>query len=426
MDILTSCFLIGVLILLGAVTVSVAVLRRYVDYGVDPAILDTFQARLRVWWILFGSIACAFMFGPLATILLFFVLSIAVLREYITLTPKSPVDHQALFWIYVFFTPLQFILIGINPDWFEALTGLPPYRFFSVLLPGYVFLILPGFMATADDPKRFLERIAKLQLGLIICVYSLSYAPALLTMQLPKSATPETTATSGILDQGLENVVIETLTPTISTTIDKTLAVTTNNPSLASVESSPGSQHPDHSKPIDLVIPLSLLSTDRSADKSTNGATAEISVESKSHRILPAMSGQHFRLLFFFVVIVQFGDVFQYLWSQLPTRHPVAPKINATRTWEGVFGGAVTAALLGVALWYFTPFPKWWQAGLIALVTALLGFCGNMTMSAIKRDRGVSGYGSLIQGHRGLLDRIDSLCFAAPVFYHLAWLFSRS
>lgn len=422
MDILTSCFLIGVLMLLGAATIGVVALRRYVDYGVDPAILDTFQTRLRVWWILFGSIACAFMFGPLATIFLFFILSIAVLREYITLTPKSPVDHQALFWIYVFFTPLQFILVGINPDWFEALTGLTPYRFFSVLLPGYVFLILPGFMATADDPKRFLERIAKLQLGLIICVYSLSYAPGLLTMQLPKPETPETTITSGILDQGLENVVIETLTPTISTTIDKTLAVTTNNPLIAHVEPTEKNLL-GHSETVDVKIPLSTLSTDHPEQKANQNLHSNDSVF--QHRIIPTMSGRHFRLLFFFVVVVQFGDIFQYLWSQIPMRHPVAPKINTTRTWEGVFGGAVTAALLGVALWYFTPFPKWWQAGFIALITALLGFCGNMTMSAIKRDRGVSGYGSLIQGHRGLLDRIDSLCFAAPVFYHLAWLFSR-
>ncbi|GHT17777.1 hypothetical protein FACS1894189_4330 [Planctomycetales bacterium] len=123
--------------------------------------------------------------------------------------------------------------------------------------------------------------------------------------------------------------------------------------------------------------------------------------------------------------MVQLGDVFQYLWSHASRRHTVAGQINATKTWEGVLGGAMTTALLGVALWYFTPFPKWWQAGLIALAASLMGFAGNMTMSAIKRDRGVSGYGTLIQGHSGFLDRIDSLCFAAPVFYHLAWFFGR-
>ncbi|MDR2439097.1 MAG: phosphatidate cytidylyltransferase [Planctomycetaceae bacterium] len=375
MDILTSCLFIGVLVLLVAATVAIRALRCYVDYGVDPAILDTFRTRIRVWWLLFGLLAVAFICGPLVTTLFFVILSTVILREYITLTPKSPADHQTLFWIYFFFTPLQFIMVGINPDWFVSHTGLVPYQFFSILLPGYVFLILPGSMAASGDPRRFLERTAKLQLGLIICVYSLSYAPALLTMNLPASPIPEEKTTAAILDHGLENTVIETLRPQEEGI-------------------------PEHNKSEQLLPTL-------------------------YHRILPMLSGKHFQLLFFFVLTVQLGDVFQYLWSHASRRHVVAPKINSNKTWEGVLGGAVTTALLGVSLWYFTPFPKWWQAGLIALITSLMGFAGNMTMSAIKRDRGVSGYGTLIQGHSGFLDRVDSLCFAAPVFYHLAWLFSR-
>jgi phosphatidate cytidylyltransferase len=377
MDVLTSCLFIGVLLLLIASTIAVRVLRSYVDFGVDPAILDTFRTRIRVWWLLFGLLAVAFICGPLVTTTFFFLLSIVILREYITLTPKSPADHQTLFWIYVFFTPLQFMMVGLNPGWFVSLTGLMPYQVFAILLPGYVFLILPGSMAAAGDPKRFLERTAKLQLGLIICVYSLSYAPALLTLDLPNLQPPELTVpaspTAPILDHGLENTVIET---------------------LSSAEK---------------ILPEPI------------GSAAS----NQYQRILPVMSGRHFQLLFFFVIIVQFGDVFQYLWSLASRRYLVAPGINSNMTWEGVLGGTVSTALLGVALWYFTPFPQWWHAGLAALVTALIGFAGKMTMSAIKRDRGVSGYGTLIQGHSGFLDRIDSLCFAAPVFYHLAWLFSR-
>lgn len=372
-DIATSCLFFGVFLLLVAATVAIFALRRYVDYGVDPAVLDTFRTRIRVWWLLFGFLTCVFVIGPLATTFFFFVLSLGILREYITLTPKSPVDHQALFWIYVFFTPLQFILVGVNPEWFEARTGFTPYQMFSVLLPGYVFLVLPGFMAVSGDPKRFLERIAKLQLGLIICVYALSYAPALMTMDLPNGLTStmpaEESPTSGMVNQGIEKTVLDSLNKADS--VSEPTATTT------------------------------LVS------------------------MIPTVSGRHFRLLFFFVILVQFGDIFQYLWSQISRRRIVAPNINATRTWEGVLGGAVTTALLGVALWYFTPFPKWWQAGLAGLVVSLMGFAGSMTMSAIKRDRGVSGYSSLIQGHTGILDRVDSLCFAAPVFYHLAWLFSR-
>ncbi|MDR1923531.1 MAG: phosphatidate cytidylyltransferase [Planctomycetaceae bacterium] len=344
--------MVGVLFILVAVTAVVSWLRRYVDYGVDPAILSSFRTRIRAWWILFGSIACVFMLGSLATLLLFFVMSINALREYITLTPKSPVDHQTLFWIYVFFTPLQFVLIGVNPAWLFSVIGIYPYQLFSILLPGYVFLILPGFMAVSGDPKRFLERTAKLQLGLMICVYSLSYAPAILTMYIPADV------------------------------------VNTVNESVVEI-------------PSETVTTLVL------------------------HNYLPPVNGINFRLLFFFVVVVQLGDVFQYLWSQIPSGHIVAERINSTRTWEGVFGGVISTGLLGVALWYFTPFPQWWHAGLIAMIVSFVGFCGSMTMSAIKRDRGVSGYGTLIQGHNGTLDRIDSLCFAAPVFYHLTWIFIR-
>jgi phosphatidate cytidylyltransferase len=65
-----------------------------------------------------------------------------------------------------------------------------------------------------------------------------------------------------------------------------------------------------------------------------------------------------------------------------------------------------------------TPF-GYVEAAVLSATVAVMGFCGAMTMSAIKRDRGVTDYGTLVQGHAGLLDRIDSLCFAAPVFYHM-------
>ena len=73
-------------------------------------------------------------------------------------------------------------------------------------------------------------------------------------------------------------------------------------------------------------------------------------------------------------------------------------------------------------LWWVTPF-RIWEAACLSLVTAVMGSAGGMTMSAIKRDRGVTDTGTLVQGHAGVLDRIDSLCFAAPVFYHLTRYF---
>ena len=96
----------------------------------------------------------------------------------------------------------------------------------------------------------------------------------------------------------------------------------------------------------------------------------------------------------------------------------IAAAISRRKTWGGVLGGVASATLLGTARWWATPFQTWEAAGL-SLVVSIMGFAGGMTMSAIKRDRGVKDYGTLEVGHGGVLDRIDSICFAAPVFYHL-------
>jgi phosphatidate cytidylyltransferase len=75
-----------------------------------------------------------------------------------------------------------------------------------------------------------------------------------------------------------------------------------------------------------------------------------------------------------------------------------------------------------MALAWATPYEHLWQVALVSMLTAVMSFGGAMTMSAIKRDRGVKDYGTLVQGHGGLLDRIDSICFAAPVFYQVTRL----
>ena len=100
----------------------------------------------------------------------------------------------------------------------------------------------------------------------------------------------------------------------------------------------------------------------------------------------------------------------------------IAPNINASRTWEGFFGSGGTAAIAGFLLRFVTPFGAW-ESICLAMAVAVMGFSGRMVMSAIKRDRGVNDTGTLVHGHSGVLDRIDSLCFAAPVFFHLTRLF---
>jgi len=300
----------GVMVLLGTASAVTFFLQRRTDSGLDPAIVESFRTRIRAWWILLTALAAAFLIGKVATVFLFWAVSFWALREFITLTPTRPADHRTLFCVFVFCTPAQFILVGLDK-----------YPLYSILIPVYAFLLIPAGIAFSGDSKRFLERTAKIQAGLLICVYCLSYAPALLTLDM------------------------------------------------------------------------------------------------KSHP-------RNLSLLFFFILMVQLSDVFQYAWSQLPSKHLMVPTIHPTKTWEGLLGGTATSALLGSALWWATPFTPW-MAALMSLVVALMGAAGSLTMSAIKRDRGVKDYGTLVEGHGGVLDRIDSICFAAPVFFHFTLYFTQ-
>jgi phosphatidate cytidylyltransferase len=137
---------------------------------------------------------------------------------------------------------------------------------------------------------------------------------------------------------------------------------------------------------------------------------------------IPGYEGRSALLMVFLVMITQVSDIMQYVWGKLFGRHPLFPAVSPNKTVEGLVGGVLSATLLGALLWRITPF-KAWQAGLIALLIAVLGFLGGLVMSAIKRDRGIKDWSHLIEGHGGMLDRIDSLCFSAPVFFHLTRYF---
>ena len=299
----------GVLALLATATGVGQFLKLYPDTGLNPAAVRIFNLRLRAWWLMCSVLAAAFLVGPTATVILFGLLSFWALREFITLTPTRLGDHRALFWVFFLFTPLQYVLIGM----------IGKNELYNVLIPVYAFLFILARVAMSGDYKRFLERTAKIQAGLLICVYCLSFAPALLFLNLPKR-------------EGTE--------------------------------------------------------------------------------------GGNFRLLFFFILTVQLSDALQFLWSKMVGRTVIAPTVSPSKTWEGFVGGTASATLLGAALWWATPFEPWGAAGM-SLLTSIMGFAGGMTMSAIKRDRGVKDYGTLVEGHGGVLDRIDSICFAAPVFFHV-------
>jgi phosphatidate cytidylyltransferase len=133
---------------------------------------------------------------------------------------------------------------------------------------------------------------------------------------------------------------------------------------------------------------------------------------------IPGYEGRHLLLIGFLIIIVQFNDVLQYVWGKLIGRRKIAPQVSPSKTLEGLVGGVLSATLVGMALWWITPFSLW-QAGALAFVINVMGFLGGLVMSAIKRDRGVKDWGQTLKGHGGVLDRFDSVVFAAPIFFHL-------
>ena len=133
---------------------------------------------------------------------------------------------------------------------------------------------------------------------------------------------------------------------------------------------------------------------------------------------IPGYEGRNVLLIAFLVVVVQMSDVLQYVWGKLLGRRKIAPLLSPSKTVEGFVGGVASATLIGAGLWWMTPFTVV-QAGALALVISLMGFFGGLVMSAIKRDRGVKDWGHLIAGHGGFIDRLDSVIFSAPIFFHL-------
>lgn len=92
--------------------------------------------------------------------------------------------------------------------------------------------------------------------------------------------------------------------------------------------------------------------------------------------------------------------------------------MSPSKTVEGLAGGGISATLIGAAMYWITPFTPL-QALAMALVIVVMGFLGGLALSAVKRSMGVKDWGTMIEGHGGMLDRIDSLSFASPIFFHL-------
>ena len=137
---------------------------------------------------------------------------------------------------------------------------------------------------------------------------------------------------------------------------------------------------------------------------------------------IPGYEGRNLLLIAFLVFVVQSSDVLQYVFGKLYGKRKIAPLLSPSKTWEGFLGGVGAATLIGGAIWWITPFSPI-EALAMALVICLMGFFGGLVMSAIKRDRGVKDWGQTIEGHGGVLDRLDSVIFAAPIFFHLTRYF---
>jgi phosphatidate cytidylyltransferase len=298
----------GVLGLLALSSLTGLVLKAVIRKPEAQATISNLNARIGAWWIMSAIFALTLVIGPIGSLVLFGLMSFLALREYVTLLPARRADHRTLFWAFFIFTPLQYFLIGIQ--W---------YGMFAILIPVFAFLFVPARLAIAGDTEAFLERASTIQWGLMICVYCLSYTPALLMLQI-------------------------------------------------------------------------------------------------------AGYGRPAKLMLYLVLVDQLSDVLQYVWGKMLGRHKIAPVVSPNKTWEGFIGGVLSATAIGTALWWMTPFTPA-VAAAVSLAITLMGFAGGLTMSAIKRDRGVKDYGTLIKGHGGILDRMDSMCFAAPVFFHIVRYF---
>jgi phosphatidate cytidylyltransferase len=222
-----------------------------------------------------------------------------------TLLPTRRADHSALAALFFVVLPLQYWLVHQDR-----------YGIYSIFIPVYAFLFLPITAVLRGDTAGFMRRVAEVQWAAMVCVYCVSYVPALLYLQIP----------------GYE--------------------------------------------------------------------------------------GRNLLLIAFLVLVVQSSDVLQYVWGKLFGRRKIAALISPSKTIEGLVGGVVSATLLGAALFWITPFTPF-EAMAMAFVVALMGFFGGLVMSAIKRDLGIKDWGRMIEGHGGMLDRFDSVIFAAPIFFHL-------
>jgi phosphatidate cytidylyltransferase len=301
--------LAGLTVLFAAATALGAWLAQRAEGADESVFVQLLNSRLRSAWGIVALFTLAFAVGGYAVVLIFALASFLALREFMALTPIRAADYWALVLAFYVAIPVQYVLVAGGA-----------YGWYAVFIPVYLFLVLPGIMAWKLEAEQFLERIAKVQFGVMITVYCVSHAPAIATLQI-----------TGYEDRA----------------------------------------------------PL---------------------------------------LLLYFLLVVYLFDLLSLIASAAVGRTPL--RSNPTKSREGVWLGGAGATMAGVLLAWMTPF-AWWAAALMSAAIVLAGFVGGVVLATIKRGLGAEDQWTEegMQLSRGVLQRLDALAFAAPVFFHLTLYF---
>ncbi len=274
--------------------------------GYDNEFIANLSARVHAWWVMVSVLLLAFLFGRIGVIVLFFLISFAVLRELVALICKHDGDSRVIVACFCILLPFHYYLLFVER-----------YDVFFVFVPVCGFLLLPVIASLGGKTERFLEKTSKTQWMVMVSIFCLSHVPALMSLNIKNF--------------------------------------------------------------------------------------------SKEKNVL---------LVIFMIVVVQSSDVLQYVWGKSIGKRKILPSISPSKTIAGTVGGIASATLVAALMSPLTPFSSF-QSALIGLVVCLMGFCGGLVMSAIKRDYGIKDWGNMIKGHGGVLDRVDSICFSAPVFFYI-------
>jgi phosphatidate cytidylyltransferase len=278
--------------------------------------LKHFRKLLGTSWFMVTVFWIAWAVGETVATFLFALIAFFALREFITLSPTRRGDHRSLVLAFFVVLPIQFILVATQR-----------FNLFTVFIPVYVFLAIPVASAFAGDTQRFLERNAKLQWGIMVCVYGMSHVPALMLLDFESRNWPQ--------------------------------------------------------------------------DKSVF-------------------------LVFFLVFVVQTCMLVQHILTRRLKRPPSIPQVSASFNWSSWALGMLVGSIVGGLFSFITPF-KPAQGLALGFVACVAGSLGHLVMKALKRDRGITAWGrrgAAVTGANGLLDRVDALCFAAPIFFHsVRWYF---